>query len=190
MLLTSASVVLLMTSLVSSSVIAYQAAYDLFPRRPTRVAALATSLIDALKDAETGQRGFLITDKEEFLQPYNAALPSVRVILTQLKEARPVNDRMLDELTGLADLKVEEMAVKIRERRNGSDFGVADIQAGKVVMDKIRVHTNMLVKEEDRHVAVRTAAQAAVTVMMVAVFVTVLTAAALVRFRSRPPQTG
>jgi CHASE3 domain sensor protein len=34
-------------------------------------------LLSTVKDAETGQRGFLLTDNERYLEPYNAALPAV-----------------------------------------------------------------------------------------------------------------
>ena len=31
-------------------------------------------ILSSVKDAETGQRGFLLTDDEHYLEPYNAAL--------------------------------------------------------------------------------------------------------------------
>jgi len=40
----------------------------------------------ALTDAETGQRGFLFTGRESYLQPYNAAKASVSQHIGQLKE--------------------------------------------------------------------------------------------------------
>src|SRR5712691_10631023 len=41
----------------------------------TRIAL--ANLVSSLKDAETGQRGFVITGNESFLEPYQAALVSV-----------------------------------------------------------------------------------------------------------------
>ena len=35
-------------------------------------------LLSTVKDAETGQRGFLLTDSERYLEPYNNALISVK----------------------------------------------------------------------------------------------------------------
>src|SRR5215217_7039971 len=41
--------------------------------------------LSAVKDAETGQRGYIITGDEEYLQPYNAALPAIGRYLMHLK---------------------------------------------------------------------------------------------------------
>ena len=37
-------------------------------------------------DAETGQRGYLLTGKEEYLQPYQAALPKIGDAFHRLRE--------------------------------------------------------------------------------------------------------
>src|SRR5882724_3448936 len=39
-----------------------------------QVLETADALLDALKDAESGQRGFIITGDAKYLDPYNAAL--------------------------------------------------------------------------------------------------------------------
>src|SRR5271154_7392551 len=41
-------------------------------------------LLSTVKDAETGQRGFLLTDNERYLEPYNAALVAVTSQLDEL----------------------------------------------------------------------------------------------------------
>src|SRR5258705_8328482 len=43
------------------------------------------ALMLALKDAETGQRGYLLTGKEEYLAPYVAALAAIDRLLGDLK---------------------------------------------------------------------------------------------------------
>ena len=35
------------------------------------------ALLSLLKDVETGQRGFLVTNDKDFLQPFNSAYPKV-----------------------------------------------------------------------------------------------------------------
>ena len=42
------------------------------------------SLLSGLKDAETGQRGYLLTGRPEYLDPYNSALSVIRRDLEQL----------------------------------------------------------------------------------------------------------
>src|SRR5579859_1943925 len=48
------------------------------------VLALNQNLLNHLLDAETGQRGFLLTGRPEYLEPYNAALIKVRAELGEL----------------------------------------------------------------------------------------------------------
>jgi len=38
--------------------------------RTERIVSLNEDLLSALKDAETGQRGFLLTGRDEYLEPY------------------------------------------------------------------------------------------------------------------------
>ena len=38
-------------------------------------------------DAETGQRGYLLTGKEEYLAPYTSAVPKVDAVFSRLREA-------------------------------------------------------------------------------------------------------
>jgi CHASE3 domain sensor protein len=43
-------------------------------------------LLSALKDAETGQRGYLLTGDEAFLEPYVAVRDGVRSQLEELRQ--------------------------------------------------------------------------------------------------------
>ncbi len=42
-------------------------------------------LISSLKDAETGQRGFIITRNASYLEPYNSGVGGSKVIIEELK---------------------------------------------------------------------------------------------------------
>jgi CHASE3 domain sensor protein len=44
------------------------------------------TLISALKDVETGQRGYLITGDEHYLEPYLAAVKTVDQTFTTIKQ--------------------------------------------------------------------------------------------------------
>src|SRR6516165_640413 len=48
------------------------------------------STLSTLKDAETGQRGYLVTGREDYLEPYTAAVNSLGGDLREL-------DRLLDD---------------------------------------------------------------------------------------------
>src|SRR5882724_6364388 len=45
-----------------------------------------TELLSTLQDAETGQRGFLITGEERYLEPYQAALQNIDPVIRQIRE--------------------------------------------------------------------------------------------------------
>ena len=59
-------------------------------------------LLTELVDAETGQRGFIITGDENYLAPYQAALgalPTTRESVRQLTADNPDQQRRLDALS-------------------------------------------------------------------------------------------
>ncbi len=55
-------------------------------------------LMLALVDAETGIRGYIITQKAEFLEPYNQARPEIPLQLQQLKELTKDNPEQQQQL--------------------------------------------------------------------------------------------
>ncbi|MEO6824299.1 MAG: CHASE3 domain-containing protein [Nitrosospira sp.] len=111
------------------------------------LANLSRQLLSKLKDAETGQRGFILTGKEEYLEPYRHAVLVIPQLLRQFK-ARAINSRQdqLERLRGLEPLvfeKLAELEETIQLRRDGK---LAEIQAmlgtgrGIQLMEKIRLH--------------------------------------------------
>ena len=114
----------------------------------------ANNLMSAMKDAETGQRGFLLTGDDAFLAPYSAVRDSVGGRLTRLRAStiNVASRQQLDALTPLLDATLAEMARVIAERRTvpaSERERVAGTPAitlgelGKRQMDSIRtlVHT-------------------------------------------------
>ncbi len=109
-------------------------------------------LISRLTDAETGQRGFLLTDDESYLQPYQAALTSTRTTFDDLKKLTADNQseqRRLGVISSLIDSKLAELKQTIDLRRTqGFDAALKVVvtNAGKIYMDQIRA----LVAEADQ----------------------------------------
>ena len=118
-------------------------------------------LID-LTDAETGQRGFLLTGLESNLEPYNRGRSSVPGELATLRElaVNPDQQRELTTLEPMVAQRLDEMAKTVALKRAGqSDEAVEFVRSGqgKVTMDHVRsVIVDMLVVE-DRLLAERTA---------------------------------
>jgi PAS domain S-box-containing protein len=100
--------------------------------------------LSTIKDAETGQRGFLLTGKDEYLAPYNEATERIRDDLNKLThEANagrlPVTD--LHQLTLLIRHKLNELQETIvldRVRGLPSALAVVQTDVGENTMDSIR----------------------------------------------------
>ena len=101
-------------------------------------------LLSQVKDAETGQRGYIITGKERYLEPYHAAIEVVGQDFKELRKLtadEPKQQRRLDTLESLMAKKLAELKQTIDLRRN-KGFSVA-LQVvltdkGKNLMDEIR----------------------------------------------------
>ncbi|HEY4102756.1 MAG TPA: CHASE3 domain-containing protein [Polyangiaceae bacterium] len=101
-------------------------------------------LFSALKDAETGQRGFVITGDDAFLEPHRVALPQIELLFNQARNLATDNDAQqhrLTELKSLLDTKLGEMQAVIDLRKTQgfeATEKVVAAGAGKITMDKIR----------------------------------------------------
>ena len=122
----------------------------------------------ALKDAETGQRGYLLTGQESYLAPYTAAGPEatrhVRA-LQSLTADNPAQQARVATLAKLTDTRLAVIAETIRLYRSGQrDAAVTLIESGsgKRAMDTIRSTVETIREEENALLARRTTrAQAA-----------------------------
>lgn len=107
------------------------------------------TLLSLLKDVETGQRGYLLTGKHEFLAPYLDAEPMVAVKLKDLRGLIKDDPRQMQRFEALEPLiqtRLKDAVELAGDKRSSSnpavDFAprIAMIQAevDKKVMDKIR----------------------------------------------------
>ena len=101
-------------------------------------------LLSELKDAETGQRGFIITGNESYLAPYQSALTGITRTLADVRRLtadNPDQQRRLATVGPLIDAKLAELKRTIDLRRtDGFDAAVKVIltDAGKTYMDQAR----------------------------------------------------
>lgn len=128
-------------------------------------------------DAETGERGFIITGKDEFLLPYEQALNGFRATLRQLKErvaGQPDQVTRLEMVGALFEQWNQEAAIPaIQARREGGDpERIVSSEAGKRLMDLFRaemVEFNKQVSER-----LEQSRQESVTIAQRAYLITVL----------------
>ncbi|MFN8389413.1 MAG: response regulator [Bdellovibrionota bacterium] len=115
-------------------------------------------VLSLLKDAETGQRGFIITGKEQYLDPYKEAVSRVYAALAEagrLSREIPGQQARLEALKAPLDTKLAELAETIRVRReNGLETASAVVleDRGKTAMDQIRQQISVMAQavETDR----------------------------------------
>lgn len=119
-------------------------------------------VLTLMVNAETGMRGYLLTEREEFLQPYATVsqdLPSAMAHLHDMAESEPgekprleKSDR-LDQLQVLIDQQMADLAWQQRyvASSDSSDAEVYEHLAyGKQLMDEIRANLNTMQDEEER----------------------------------------
>jgi CheY-like chemotaxis protein/CHASE3 domain sensor protein len=113
-------------------------------------------LLSAVQDAETGQRGFLLTGRESYLDPYRSALADVggqfKAIAGLTRDNPEQQDRLLP-LRRHIDAKLAELRETIEIRKSGGLEAALPLVAsdrGKTEMDAIRAQLGLMQQEEAR----------------------------------------
>lgn len=113
-------------------------------RNATQIVMASDQLLALLQDAESGQRGYLLTGAEPYLEPYRAAitrLPAAVDNLKQLAEKSAHGQDGLAELQSAVDDRLGELAHTIDLKRAAQDaaaLAVVNQGDGKIVMERIR----------------------------------------------------
>ncbi|MCX5743239.1 MAG: response regulator [Proteobacteria bacterium] len=121
-----------------------------------------SDVLSDLQDAETGQRGFLLTGQETLLEPYNAALtslPSALATLRQLTADNPDQQHNIDLLAPAVTQRLDVMAQTIVLQRAGQGPAAIELvrsNRGKVIMDRLRAGIAEMAAIEDRLLDERT----------------------------------
>ncbi len=125
--------------------------------RDSRAAAI--DLRGALQDAEASQRGFLLTGREEYLAPYNLAVPVITPRYEALKanlEAYPETAGAVARLKQAIDLKLAEMDRTITLKREGHDaeaLAIINTDEGKDLMEEARLFLSTIIRSADERVS-------------------------------------
>jgi PAS domain S-box-containing protein len=115
-----------------------------------------------LKDAETGQRGYLYTGELRYLTPYNTAIPEVAAHIHKLAELTADNPDELANATRLkvlAKQKLNELAETIALYQSGNPDAARQLvlsNAGLFTMEKIRALVGEMQRQEASLDAART----------------------------------
>jgi len=114
-------------------------------------------LLSAIKDAETGQRGYLLTGTPQYLDPYYEARQQITDLLAQLQAAFSGDKelaQMMNEIAGETRAKQAEMAYTIslyNQNKIAEVWTVTNTNKGLAMMEQIRGKIGDLQKKETEH---------------------------------------
>jgi PAS domain S-box-containing protein len=126
----------------------------------TKIADLGS----ALKDAEAGSRGYVITGHVEYLEPYDAAMSTVESTVHDLRTLTVDSTHQQQHLKALESLIADELAIQRRGIELRRDQGFESAQKhvlngeGKRTMDNIRSLLGAMTNEQQSLLATRTSA--------------------------------
>jgi CHASE3 domain sensor protein len=113
------------------------------------------SLVNSLVDAETGQRGYLLTRRAVYLEPYTAGRGRIAQRLAELRKLTADNPAQQERLAEVEPLIAERLAFLAEtidlENRGDHDGALAIVNSdrGKNAMDKVRSILRLM--SDDQH---------------------------------------
>jgi signal transduction histidine kinase len=125
-------------------------------RRSMEAERELVAMLAILTDAETGQRGYLLTGDAAYLEPYRSAVGRFEMqfdMLRSMLAASPVQTRALEDFRQSARAKLDELGATIARFRMGArDEALAIVRGGtgRFYMDEARKIIDRMIKTEDR----------------------------------------
>jgi PAS domain S-box-containing protein len=122
------------------------------------------NVLSLVKDAEGGQRGYVITGREEYLAPYRVAVASIQAqmdALERLTQGDPVQQRLMADVRRRVGAKLGELELTIGVRdRKGFDLtrDVISLGAGRAEMEALRAIAAEMATHETQQLVEREAA--------------------------------
>ncbi|KAF3887212.1 MULTISPECIES: methyl-accepting chemotaxis protein [Nostocales] len=111
-----------------------------------------------LIDAETGQRGFILTKKEEYLEPYRTATNRLRNAYLELESKisdRAAQKTIINEIEALSQQKLNELEETINLKKANREQEALNLilsDRGKKIMDAIRQKLDELTRLENQEI--------------------------------------
>ena len=130
-------------------------------RKSTDINTQLADVYSSLRDAESGQRGYIITGNTSYLEPYysgsKAAPRYVKSLRSELADT-PQDKQETAELTELTQQKLNELSETVRLRSTqgfGAAAAVVDTNVGQTLMN----HVHTLLTTMEQQVNAKTAAR-------------------------------
>jgi PAS domain S-box-containing protein len=119
------------------------------------------NLMLIVKDAETGQRGFLLTHDTSFVRPYRDAKQKARkslIVLRQLSSDNPLQLKNIDKLAQLTESRFAYLRYSMYQDSLGPENKLnmkASMDTGMLIMDSIQRHSNKMMRIEELYLSER-----------------------------------
>ncbi len=146
-----------------------------------------SSLLQSMLDAETGQRGYLLTGNDIYLQPYDKAMTALQSHMDTLRN-QFVDSKddmlMVALLSRQISRKLAEMELSLRLRRQGNEDAwkfILHTDMGRENMDEIRKHAHALIERATVKIQIGQA-QIVQSLMLSRIGIAVVTAIGLLAF--------
>lgn len=106
-----------------------------------------------LSNAESGQRGFLLTKDSQYLSPYHVAVDSLPSVMTRLEQKTnhdPETKRHLETLRLLAEKKLDELRTTLEMAKDNSATAINLVRsnAGRALMDQLTHTLNVILNRQ------------------------------------------
>ncbi len=98
-------------------------------------------LLSEMKDAETGQRGYLLSGKSSYLAPYNGAYRHAVKLAHELSELTADNKLQQKNIANIEVVLRQRLAILqqlVEKKQRGGLIIASDLDAGKAAMDALR----------------------------------------------------
>ncbi|HKH63595.1 MAG TPA: CHASE3 domain-containing protein, partial [Flavitalea sp.] len=141
--------------LIASSVASYFSINNLLysagmVNHTNEVAKKLESVIATLRDAETGQRGYLLTNNPRFLDSYNGSYERVTALIDDVKQLtvdNPPQQRDCEELKSIAQQRILFLTNLVDRKRDGEAVADSLLLIGRTYMNNAR---NLIKRMQDR----------------------------------------
>lgn len=142
--------------LIISSVASYTSISNLLSsskevERTNQIIIDLENAMSSMKDAETGQRGFLLTGEERFLDPYNGAAEKIMNFINEAQTLSKDDALQIENfkvLRTLSNSRLEHLKNLITQKRQKLDVASVDLEKGKNDMDNLRLHIKSMQNRE------------------------------------------
>jgi signal transduction histidine kinase len=132
-------------------------------RRDATSVRAAIALAAAVRAAESGQRGYLLSNREEYLNPYNRAVGEIPALVRAIRSRRVWDQNALEGLLRDVHEKMKELDQTVSLARGGKRRDarrVFETDKGRKLMVRIQEESDRMVRAADQAASRRDAANA------------------------------